>query len=86
MPAHAVYLRYYIHRGGAIDAVKWMVQSIIWQWSDIMNVFEKVFTSIENFFSALDARRRDAYLAEAQNVADLERRLRAIDSGSKPLW
>jgi hypothetical protein len=51
-----------------------------------MNVLEKVITSIENFFCDLDARRRDAYLAEAQNVADLERRLRAIDSGSKPLW
>jgi len=45
-----------------------------------MNVFEKVFDSIEHFFSDLEARRRDAYLAQAQNVADLERRLRAMDS------
>lgn len=51
-----------------------------------MNVFEKVFVSIENFFSDLDARRRDAYLAESQNVADLERRLRVMDTRNNNFW
>lgn len=51
-----------------------------------MNVIEKVFVSIENFFNDLDAKRRDAYLAESQNVADLERRLRALDSRSSNFW
>lgn len=51
-----------------------------------MNVIEKVFISIENFFSDLDAKRRDAYLAESQNVADLERRLRTLDSRSTNFW
>jgi len=51
-----------------------------------MNMIEKVFVSIENFFSDLDARRRDAYLAESQNVADLERRLRTMESRSQHLW
>ena len=51
-----------------------------------MNMIEKVFVSIENFFSDLDARRRDAYLAESQNVADLERRLRSLESRSQNLW
>lgn len=51
-----------------------------------MNVFEKVFVSIENFFSGLDAKRRDAYLAESQNVADLERRLRAMDNRNNTFW
>ncbi len=51
-----------------------------------MNVFEKVFVSIENFFSDLDAKRRDAYLAESQNVADLERRLRVMDTRNNNPW
>jgi len=51
-----------------------------------MNVIEQVFISIENFFSDLDAKRRDAYLAESQNVADLERRLRTLDSRSTNFW
>ena len=51
-----------------------------------MNVIEKVFISIENFFSDLDAKRRDAYLAESQNVADLERRLRTLDSRTTNFW
>lgn len=51
-----------------------------------MNVLEKVFVSIENFFSDLDAKRRDAYLAESQNVADLERRLRTLDSRNSTFW
>ena len=51
-----------------------------------MNMIEKVFFSIENFFNDLDAKRRDAYLAESQNVADLERRLRALDSRSTNFW
>lgn len=51
-----------------------------------MNVLEKVFVSIENFFSSLDAKRRDAYLAESQNVADLERRLRVMDTRNNNLW
>jgi len=51
-----------------------------------MNVFSKVFNSIESFFSDLDAKRRDAYLAESQNVADLERRLRALDNHTTNVW
>ena len=51
-----------------------------------MNVFEKVFVSIENFFSGLDAKRRDAYLAESQNVADLERRLRSLETRETNFW
>jgi len=51
-----------------------------------MNMIEKVFFSIENFFNDLEATRRDAYLAESQNVADLERRLRALDSRSTNFW
>lgn len=51
-----------------------------------MNVLEKVFVSIENFFSGLDAKRRDAYLAESQNVADLERRLRVMDTRNNNFW
>jgi hypothetical protein len=51
-----------------------------------MNVLEKVFVSIESFFSDLDAQRRDAYLAESQNVADLERRLRSLDSRPHSFW
>lgn len=51
-----------------------------------MKVLEKVFVSIENFFSDLDARRRDAYLAQSQNVADLERRLRSLDSRPNNFW
>jgi hypothetical protein len=51
-----------------------------------MKVIEKVFGSIENFFSDLDAKRRDAYLAESQNVADLERRLRSLDSRPHNFW
>jgi hypothetical protein len=51
-----------------------------------MNAIEKVIVSIENFFSDLDAKRRDAWLAESQNVADLERRLRQMDSRANNLW
>ena len=51
-----------------------------------MNVLEKVFVSIENFFSSLDAKRRDAYLAESQNVADLERRLRVMNTRHDRFW
>jgi hypothetical protein len=63
-----------------------MVRSIIYVSGEAMNVFEKVFVSIENFFSDLDAKRRDAYLAESQNVADLERRLRTLDSRNTNFW
>ena len=51
-----------------------------------MNVLEKVFVSIETFFSSLDAKRRDAYLAESQNVADLERRLRVMNTRHDRFW
>jgi Protein of unknown function (DUF3563) len=45
-----------------------------------MNVFTKLLDSIDNLLFSQEIRRREAYLAQAQNVQDLETRMRRLES------
>jgi len=47
-----------------------------------VNAIKQLFESIEHFFEAQETKRREAYLAQAQSIEDLERRMRALDSNS----
>ena len=47
-----------------------------------MNPAKWIFNSIENYFHKLEVRRVEAYLSQAQNVQDLERRMRALENRS----
>lgn len=45
-----------------------------------MKTIERLLTAIERFFYRLEMRRIERYLSQAQNAADLEQRIRALES------
>jgi hypothetical protein len=45
-----------------------------------MSVITRILDSIDNLLYSQEVRRREAYLAEAQNAQDLEARMRKVDS------
>lgn len=47
-----------------------------------MSVIGRFFSSIEQYFHRAEVRRVEAYLAQAQNLPDLERRMRALEKSS----
>jgi polyhydroxyalkanoate synthesis regulator phasin len=47
-----------------------------------MNPAKWIVHRIENYFHKLEVQRVEAYLSQAQNVEDLERRMRAIENRS----
>lgn len=49
---------------------------------DAMKAIKSLLNSMERFFHRLETRRIEAYLSEAQNVQDLERRMRLLDKHS----
>lgn len=51
-----------------------------------MSVFSRFLSSIELFFSHQEQKRCEAYLAESQNVADLERRMRKMEFRPNTFW
>jgi hypothetical protein len=51
-----------------------------------MDVFSKLLGSIDKFFSRQERKRDEAYLAESQNVADLERRMRKWEFHPNTFW
>ena len=47
-----------------------------------MNVFSKLLDSIDNYLAKQESREVEAFLSQAQNLGELEYRLRLIDSKS----
>ncbi|HVY05941.1 MAG TPA: hypothetical protein VHB46_08185 [Burkholderiales bacterium] len=47
-----------------------------------MNVIAKVLDSIDNYLTRQENRQVEAFLAKAQNLGELEYRLRMLDSNS----
>ena len=47
-----------------------------------MKAVKSLLNAIERFFYRLEARRIEAYLSQAQNLQDLERRMRVLDKHS----
>ena len=47
-----------------------------------MKAVKRLLSGIEGFFHRLEMRRIDAYLSQAQNLQDLERRMRLLDKHS----
>jgi hypothetical protein len=47
-----------------------------------MKTIEQLFSGIERFLHKLEVQRVEAYLSEAQNLQDLERRMRALERRS----
>jgi len=47
-----------------------------------MNVFVKLLDSIDNYLARQENRQVEAFLSQAQNLGDLESRLRLLDSKS----
>jgi hypothetical protein len=45
-----------------------------------MNVFSKLLDSIDNYLYRQENRQVEAFLSQAQNLGDLEYRMRLIDS------
>jgi hypothetical protein len=45
-----------------------------------MSVITRILDSIDNLLYSQEIRRREAYLAQAQNAQDLEARMRKVDS------
>ena len=45
-----------------------------------MKLISRLLDRIDNFFAERANRRRDAYLAQAQSLEDLERRMRDLES------
>jgi hypothetical protein len=50
-----------------------------------MNVFRRLLDSLDNYLNQQENRRLEAYLAQAQNLEDLEYRMRRLDSESRHL-
>jgi len=44
-----------------------------------MKAIDRLLSSLEQFFHRAEVRRIEAYLSQAQNLPDLERRMRALD-------
>ena len=47
-----------------------------------MNVFSKLLDSIDNYLARQENRQVEAFLSQAQNLGELEYRLRLLDSES----
>lgn len=45
-----------------------------------MKLINRLLDRIDKFFTERENRRRDEYLAQAQSLEDLERRMRILDS------
>ena len=51
-----------------------------------MNVFTKLLDSIDNYLARQENRQVEAFLSKAQNLGELEYRLRLLDSKSNQSW
>jgi hypothetical protein len=47
-----------------------------------MKAIDRLLNGLEQFFYRVEVRRIEAYLSEAQNLPDLEQRMRALDKRS----
>jgi hypothetical protein len=59
-----------------------MRQCTKWLTGGLMSVFSKLLDSIDNYLARQENRQVEAFLAKAQNLGELEYRLRMLDSKS----
>jgi hypothetical protein len=59
-----------------------MAQCNKWLTEGKMNVLSKLLDSIDNYLARQENRRVEAFLSQAQNLGELEYRLRLLDSKS----
>lgn len=50
----------------------------------MLKFLKQLFARITDFFVLAEQRQREAYLADSADIFDLERRIRAIEHGSRP--